>query len=758
MTRPTRKLRRALEDELRRLPAPPPPAGLLDRIRADIPATLAAAPAAAEPARDAPRGAWHRRPAFRLAAALAVAALAGTVAWQTMKARESTVPSRSAKSAEVERAAPSQQQEQSLERPAVRAAEPPAHLRQGEAPPPPARMLEKRAIPDAVVPPSPESFSVKGRDRRLSSREQESDALAVGKSKGEATPEPVRVPVDDALVELPDSAAPPAPAAAAPAAPKKLSEEEFLRRNEAYTDSYVDEETKKQRDKHPETVLFGGHSSTASSVASKDIAVIQDGRAEAGRREATQPDTMIFRPTGEHRFVRTEDDALSTFALDVDTGSFDLARAYLERGTMPPPEAIRVEEFVNAMSYRDPAPRGEDFALVAQGAASPYPDAPGLELLRFAVKAREVARGARKPANLTFVVDVSGSMDRENRLGLVKRALGLLLDALDERDRVALVVYGSTGRILLHPTRDLGAIRAAIARLVPEGSTNAEQGLRLGYDLADEAWERGEINRVILCSDGVANVGATGPESILARIGEEARRGIQLTTVGFGMGNYNDALMEQLADQGDGTYHYVDDLDAARKIFVQNLTGTLQNVARDAKVQVEFDPETVDRWRLLGYENRAVADRDFRNDRIDAGEVGAGQSASALYEVRLREGVRGRDRIATLKLRWKSVDGREVRELHRDLAVSDLERNLARSGRDLRVASVAGLFAEKLKQTRAGRELSWRELAAMAAELAEASPRDADARALADFTARAARLAEDATEGRRGNPERLDEE
>jgi Ca-activated chloride channel family protein len=362
-------------------------------------------------------------------------------------------------------------------------------------------------------------------------------------------------------------------------------------------------------------------------------------------------------------------------------------------------------------------------------------------------------------------------MDRENRLALVKRALGLLIDELRPDDRLALAVYGSEGRILLHPTRDHAAIRAAIAELQPSGSTNAEAGLQLGYQLADEAWVKGDINRVILCSDGVANVGATGPESILARIGEQARRGIQLTTVGFGMGNYNDALMERLANQGDGTYHYVDEIGEARRVFVENLTGTLQNVAKDAKIQVVFDPRVVDRWRLLGYENRDVADRDFRNDAVDAGEVGAGQAATALYEVRLRPGVRPGDRIATLQVRWKSIDARqpgEVRELAKELRVADVGRRLDRASRDLRLAAVAASFAEKLKGTRAGQELRWPELSADADDLVADFPRDAQARDLAALVDRAARLAgehgrhhrersRDDEDGRRDNG-RLDED
>ncbi len=348
-------------------------------------------------------------------------------------------------------------------------------------------------------------------------------------------------------------------------------------------------------------------------------------------------------------------------------------------------------------------------------------------------------------------------MNRENRLGLVQRALGLMLDELGSDDRVALVVYGSRGRVLLGHTRDHQAIRDAIGRLVSEGSTNAEEGLRLGYDLAAESYRPGAINRVILCSDGVANVGATGPESILARIGDAARRGIELTTVGFGMGNYNDALMEQLADQGDGAYHYVDSLEEARRVFVENLTGMLQTVAKDAKVQVEFDPKSVERWRLLGYENRDVADRDFRNDAVDAGELGVGHAATALYEIRLAPGTRPNDRLATLRLRWQSVEAKRVIEAEQSLRVRDLGRSFDRGSRDLRLAAVAAELAERLKKSYWAKDTTWSALATEAHHLDRDFPRDRDVAALAALVHRAARLAgDDEPTHRPGGP--LDDE
>lgn len=451
---------------------------------------------------------------------------------------------------------------------------------------------------------------------------------------------------------------------------------------------------------------------------------------------------VFFRSYGTNPFLDTEDDPLSTFALDVDTGSYGVVRRYLSDGHLPPPEAVRVEELVNAFDYGDPAPsEGEgDFALIAEGSRSPFMAGERYHLVRFAVKAREVSAADRKPAVLTFVVDVSGSMAREDRLGLVKRALGLLLGELRSDDRVALVIYGSRGGVVLDHTGDLAAIRRAIDRLRPEGSTNAEEGLTLGYDLARRAFREGAINRVILCSDGVANVGATGPDSILERIGDEARRGVELTTVGFGMGNYNDVLMERLADQGDGAYAYVDTLDEARRVFVENLTGTLQTVARDAKVQVEFDPAVVARYRLLGYENRDVPDELFRDDTVDAGEVGAGHTVTALYEVKLRPDARPRATAATLHLRWRSAETGRVEEVARPIAVRELRRAWDEAPRALRLASVVAELAEILKGSYWAREGDLDDLFRRAQKLSAEYPGDLRVAELATLVGKAAAL------------------
>jgi Ca-activated chloride channel family protein len=433
-------------------------------------------------------------------------------------------------------------------------------------------------------------------------------------------------------------------------------------------------------------------------------------------------DSMFFRTYGVNPFIATDEDSLSTFAVDVDAGSYTVMRRYIELGHLPPMEAVRVEEFVNFFPQGYPKFGDDDFRILVDGAPSPF--GRGYHLLRIGLKGREIAPRDRKPAQLTFVIDVSGSMAREDRLGLVRRALHLLVDQLRDEDRVGIVVYDSEARVVLEPTsiaetiplagrqppdddepraRRVGRQRIldAIDRLGPGGSTNAEHGLRLGYDMARRAYRPEAINRIVLCSDGVANVGVTGPESILARVRSEADRGIHLSTIGFGMGNYNDVLMEQLADKGDGSYYYVDQYDEARRVFVENLTGTLQTIAKDAKVQVEFDPSCVLRYRLIGFENRDVADRDFRNNKVDAGEIGAGHEVTALYEVKLAPRA-GNGPLGTVRLRYAKPEhdaggATEVREIAKEIRDAALKRTFEEASAHFRLDAAVAEFAEILR-------------------------------------------------------------
>jgi len=413
--------------------------------------------------------------------------------------------------------------------------------------------------------------------------------------------------------------------------------------------------------------------------------------------QATPPPLdNTFQNYGVNPFEDPREDRLSTFSLDVDTASYSVARRYVMDGNLPPADAVRVEEFVNYFDAGYPSPSDIAFAIYADGAPSPF-QADGSYILRFGVQGYQVPEENRKPASLTFVIDISGSMDIENRLGLVKQSLQLLVEQLRPSDTVSIVVYGSNAYVLLNPTsaEDKNQILNAIYSLHSEGATNAEAGLILGYQMANLAYRPGATNRVILCSDGVANVGQTSPNAILESIRSYADGGITLTTVGFGMGNFNDVLMEQLADNGDGSYAYIDDLDEAQKLFVENLTSTLQVIALDAKVQVDFNPQVVSRYRLIGYENRAVADQDFRNDRVDAGEIGAGHNVTALYAVLLNPGVQGR--IATVQLRWKNPDNLSVHEINGDYNTWDLSPTFENASPRYQLAVAVAQYAELLR-------------------------------------------------------------
>lgn len=364
----------------------------------------------------------------------------------------------------------------------------------------------------------------------------------------------------------------------------------------------------------------------------------------------------VFRDHGTSGFVETAADARSTFALDVDTGSYGVARNLLREGFRVPKAAVRVEEWVNAFDYDDPAPTDTDLGLTTETGPAPSLD-DGTQLVRVGVSAREVAAAERPRVNVTLVVDRSGSMDIRERLGLVQSSLALLADRLDDDDTVSVVSFEDEARPILEPTpiRDTDAIVEAIEALKPGGSTNLEAGLRLGYEQAREAFDPEAVNLVVLASDGVANVGSTGPGSIVEKIQEEGADGIHLVTVGYGLGNYNDHLMEQLADLGDGFYAYVDDYEEAEQLFGEDLVTTLTPVAAEARTQVTFDPELVTSYRLVGYDNRQLADDDFTDPGTDAGELGAGHHATALYEVRLAEGVEPGAVIGSAAVRWTPV-------------------------------------------------------------------------------------------------------
>jgi Ca-activated chloride channel family protein len=338
-------------------------------------------------------------------------------------------------------------------------------------------------------------------------------------------------------------------------------------------------------------------------------------------------------------------------------------------------------------------------------------------------------------AALTIVVEASGSRDRPSRLPLAKQALALLAGELRESDSVSIVVFGSESHVVLQPTsaaqREI--ILQAIDSLGIEGATNIEGGLQMAYDLAARNFKPGAINRVILLTDGEANVGATGPDSILQTINDQRAQGVLLSTVGFGMGDYNDPMLERLADAGTGNYAYVDTLDAARRIFVQNLTGTLQVIAKDAKVQVEFNPAVVASYRLIGYDNRAVADADFRNDTVDAGEVGAGHSVTALYELRMT----GQDQgtALTVQMRYADTQG-EVHEIAQPFGSDAFGRDFAQAALRFQQAVAVAGFAEQLRGSGMGAP-SLYNVQAIIEHIAPQLANDADVQEFAQLVARA---------------------
>jgi len=414
---------------------------------------------------------------------------------------------------------------------------------------------------------------------------------------------------------------------------------------------------------------------------------------------------MFFENYGVNPFVSTEDDALSTFAMDVDTGSYTVMRNYINRGNLPPKDSVRTEEYIN---YFDQGyeKATDTFSIFLDGAQSKFGEE-NKHLLRIGIKAKDVSLEERKPANIVFVVDVSGSMNMENRLGLVKKSINLLVDNLKDEDKIGLAIYGSRGEKVLDLTSDKQKILNAVEELRSGGVTNAEEGIKIGYEMLSEGFEKGKINRVIIMSDGVANVGRTGHEGIFKQVKKYSEKGITLSTIGFGMGNYNDVLMEQLANHGDGNYAYIDTYNEARRLFGDGLTGLLQVIASDAKIQVEFNPETVDRYRLIGYENRALKDEDFRNDSVDAGEVGAGQSVTALYELRFKDNLginepesdQWKIKLGLVKIRYQNMETGKIETTSKQILKRAIDNKFENANANFRFTSAIAEFAEILKES-----------------------------------------------------------
>lgn len=458
----------------------------------------------------------------------------------------------------------------------------------------------------------------------------------------------------------------------------------------------------------------GGHLGTFGSGSGVAAGRGLGGRAGVVRLESASGET--YGATGINGWVETASDRLSTFAVDVDTASYAIARRKLREGQAPPPESVRVEEFINAFRYQLPQPK--DGALGVTLEAAPSPFTARTAVLRVSVQGRRLSISERKPAHLTFLVDVSGSMNSPDKLPLAQRALRILVDSLRDGDTVSLVTYAGAVRVVLPHTglEQKARIHEAIEGLRAGGGTAMGSGIELAYQQAAKVLDGKSVSRIVILSDGDANIGPARPNQLLRLIAGYVKEGVTVTTVGFGMGTYRDDLMEQFANKGNGNHHYVDSLFEAKRIFHTELGGTLEVIAKDVKLQVEFDPEQVKRYRLIGYENRDVADHDFRNDRVDAGEIGSGHTVTALYELELAPGAGAG--LCTVRVRAKPPVGERAAEAFFPFEARWLAARFDAASDDLRFATAVMGAAEVFRRSPHARHWSLegiREIAAAAA-------------------------------------------
>jgi len=426
----------------------------------------------------------------------------------------------------------------------------------------------------------------------------------------------------------------------------------------------------------------------------------------------------------------TASEPVSTFSVDVDTGAYANSRRFLSAGQMPPRDAVRSEELVNYFRYDYPLPasRATPFSVTTDLAATPWN--PATRLLRIGLRGYDLARNSRPPANLVFLLDVSGSMSSADKLPLVKTAMAGLADKLSPQDRVSIVVYAGATGLVLPATADKRQIRDALERLSAGGSTAGGAGLQLAYQVARDNFIQGGVNRILLATDGDFNVGVSDTKALIQMVEQQRDGGITLTTLGFGEGNYNEALMEQVADHANGNYAYIDSALEAEKVLGEQMSSTLFTIAKDVKIQVEFNPAQVAQYRLLGYENRALREEDFDNDRIDAGEIGAGHQVTAIYEI-VPTGAKGwiaprryevgeapvtasrSGELAFVKLRYKLPDGTTSKLIERAVPGSLLARANAPRG-DMAFAVAVAAFGQKLRGDPLLGTFSYPQIAALA--------------------------------------------
>ncbi|EXB46109.1 vWA domain-containing protein [Acinetobacter sp. 1000160] len=434
---------------------------------------------------------------------------------------------------------------------------------------------------------------------------------------------------------------------------------------------------------------------------------------------------------------RVADQAVSTFSIDVDTGSYTNTRRFLNDGRLPPVDAVRAEEMINYFDYQYPQPNSiHPFSVTTETVDSPWKQ--NAKLIKIGIQAKDLSTKQLPPANLVFLVDVSGSMDAADKLPLVKQTLRLLTEQLRAQDKVTIITYASGEKLVLEPTagNQKDKILAVINALQASGATAGEQAIQLAYQQAEKAFVKNGINRILLATDGDFNVGITDFSTLKGMVAEKRKSGISLTTLGFGTGNYNEQLMEQLADAGDGNYSYIDNKNEAKKVVQRQLSSTLATVAQDVKIQVEFNPATVKEYRLVGYENRMLKQEDFNNDQVDAGDIGAGHNVTAIYEI-IPVGQQGwlndsryqasaktdtakKSEYAFVNLRYKLPN--QEKSILLSQAVRAESRPLVQANNDTRFAVAVASYAQQLKGGQYNGAMGWDQIIQLAQQSAKPDP------------------------------------
>ncbi|WP_394225425.1 vWA domain-containing protein [Pseudoalteromonas spongiae] len=437
-----------------------------------------------------------------------------------------------------------------------------------------------------------------------------------------------------------------------------------------------------------------------------------------------------YLPSDSNGVFQAATTPLSTFSVDVDTGSYANVRSYLSMGQKPPKDSIREEAFINYFdyNYRVPEDKSQPFATYTELAPAPWSDE--RHILRIGLQGYDLPVSERKPSNLVFLVDVSGSMHDKNKLPLLVQSLTMMVKQLSARDTVSLVTYAGNTQLVLSPTKgnEKQTIIDALQKLQAGGGTHGESGIKMAYQAAKKAFVKGGVNRIILATDGDFNVGTTNIDALKEMIADKRKQGISLTTLGFGRGNYNDAMMEQLANIGDGNHAYIDTLHEAQKVLLRQMSGTLQSIANDVKIQLEFNPAHVKEYRLIGYQNRLLKDEDFNNDKVDAGEIGAGHTVTALYELTLagnkgqvdalryqqKQVVSASEELLQVKIRYKLPGETESKLISQVVNKQQVLNDFDSASLDFKFAASVAAFAQKLKQSQYLGSMNYQDIATIA--------------------------------------------